>query len=726
MAAIENHILTITEPTIKLDQVKFASLGEGEGNEKANTSKGYILMVSINGYTFSDWEILSMELDCTGTVPTIDLSIIDTEGVFGVDSFPRDGDVINFRMGTLDKDQYKDIRIDFDISNADAPPQRAEGRGNKYHFSGRIKVPGLYSEDCKSYGVGTSLDHIESIANDLKLGVATNIDAADDSMNLVIPYNSMFDTLEDLVRHSYIDEDSFQTYCIDPYYYVNYVNLNKLMDSEEKIEKMIAAFEKDLADTPQAPAEGVNKAQRALILTNHKRDQGSNLFIVKQSLKNKAGAAAKKNGYKRVLQYFENDSDEGLVSHDIEPLASKNMKDIEEPMKGRRDEDRYKNEIKYKYVGRKCGDPETSNTHLNYEYSAINNAQNMAEVTKMSLDIELATFNPALHRFHKIPVLIYTGERQRLDAENQVKEKKEKDGFDSKPTDQENGGLNPGEMVVDEFLSGYYVIGGFKYLYKAGATSVKQEVNLLRREWPSRVNNINKETVAPATTPPPAPAPPVAPPPAPEPPAPTPEPVKEPVLSLDIKWIKDATNYKLGFWLEQPIKISWKADDKSLVTETPKVKIKFKGPSEYGAETSVFMEDKKEGSAWNEKIWNIEATIPKDTFKDKTGKYDIEVILTYKDQEVKETSSWTFREWKPGERFGYPGAVTESNSGKVYQWETVSGEEPGTYIGKYTLSGEAIKRNKGESPMNGKVEGTNGQDVLKQAQAAAEAELMKK
>ena len=105
---------------------------------------------------------------------------------------------------------------------------------------------------------------------------------------------------------------------------------------------------------------------------------------------------------------------------------------------------------------------------------------------------------------------------------------------------------------------------------------------------------------------------------------------------------------------------------------------------------------------------------------------ELDKQIKVKDQEVKETSSWTFREWKPGERIGYPGAVTESNSGKVYQWETISGEEPGTYIGKYTLSGEAIKRNKGESPMNGKVEGTDAQDVLKQAQAAAEAELMKK
>jgi len=497
MASIDNHILTITEPTIKLDEVKFASIGEGEGNEKANTSKGYILMVSINGYVFSDWEILSMEINCTGVLPTIDISIIDTEGVFGVDSFPRDGDVINFRMGTLDKDQYKDIRIDFDISNVETPPQRAEGRGNKYYFTGRIKVPGLYSEDCKSYGLGTSIEHIESIANDLQLGVATNIDSSDDKMNLVVPYNSMYDTLEDLVRHSYIDEDSFQTFCIDPYYYINYVNLNKLMDSEESVEEMIVAFEKQLADTPQTPeAEEVNKVKRPLVLTNHKRDMGSNLFIVKQSLKNKSGSIMKKNGYKRVLQYFENDSDEGLVQHELQPLASKNIKDIEEPLRGRRDEDRYKNEIKYKYVGRKSGDPETSNTHLNYEYSAISNAQNIAEATKMSLDVELATFNPAIHRYHKIPVVIYTGERQRLDAENQVKEKKEEDGFETTLSDKEDGAMINGEMAIDEFLSGYYIVGGFKLLYKAGAPSVRQELNLLRREWPSRVNNITEETTS--------------------------------------------------------------------------------------------------------------------------------------------------------------------------------------------------------------------------------------
>lgn len=498
MASINNHILAITEPSIKLDKIEFNSHGESEGNDRANTSKGLNLVIMINKYMFNMDSISRMVLDCTGTLPTLDLTLIDIRGQFGVDTFPRDGDVINLRMGTLEKTTYKDIRMDFDIIYVDTPPQKSDTRGGKYSFIGRIKVPGLYAEDCKSYGVGTSLDHVELIANDLKLGVATNIDTADDSMNLVIPFNSMYDTLDDLVRHSYIDEDSFQAFSIDPYYYVNYVNLNTLFDSEETLEDAIVAYDRDLTDMPSADNknDAVNQAKLPLLLSNHIRESGTNRHITSQTLKNRTGASAKKNGYKRVLQYYENDSDEGLVSHDIVPLASKNMKDIEEPMKGRRDEDRYKNEIKYKYVGRKAGDPETSNVHLNYEYSSIANAQNMDEVKKMSLSIELETYNPAIHRYHKIPVVIYTNEQDRILADKTLKDLKDSSGFDTTTKVEDTDLTSPGTYVIDEFLSGYYIVDGIQYTYRAGDPSVKQRINLLRREWPSRINNINEDTVA--------------------------------------------------------------------------------------------------------------------------------------------------------------------------------------------------------------------------------------
>lgn len=512
MASINNHILTITEPTIKLDKVVFESLGEGEANAtKMNTSKGYLLMVSINGYVFSDRDILKMVLDCNGSLPTIDLTISDSMGLFNIDTFPRDGDVINFRMGTLDKTSYKDIRIDFDITSTNQPRQNSTLKGGKYNFSGRIKVPGLYADECKSYGTGTSLDHIESIANDLKLGVATNIDSADDKMNLILPYNSRFDTLEDLVRHSYIDEDSFQSYCIDQYYYINYVNLNTLLESEESFDEAIAAYDREMNDMPgNGSDDSENQVKKPLILTNHKRDASTNLYIEAQSLVNNAGSKVKKNGYKRTLQFFEDDSEEGLVSHEIEPLASKKMSDIEEPMKGRRGEDRYKGETKAKYTGRKNADPETSHTHLNYEYAAISNAQNIDEIKKMFLEVSLASFNPAIHLFQKLPVVIYTGVQEKLGADKVIKDDKKKKGFDT-VVDEDDSIVEPGKYVIDEFLSAYYIVGGIEYTYKAGDTSVKQKLKLLRREWPSRINNINPETVAaqptPATPPTPDPVP---------------------------------------------------------------------------------------------------------------------------------------------------------------------------------------------------------------------------
>jgi len=720
MSSINNHILTITEPTIKLDKVVFESLGEGEPEAKGvNISKGYLLMVSINGYIFSDSDILRMVLNCGGAIPTINLTISDSMGLFNIDTFPRDGDVINFRMGTLDKTSYKDIRIDFDITSADQPRQNADIKGGKYNFSGRMKVPGLYADECKSYGTGTSLDHIESIANDLKLGVATNIDSANDKMNLILPFNSRFDTLGDLVKHSYIDEDSFQSYCIDQYYYINYVNLNTLLESEESVEEMIFAYDKEINDMPgNGSDDSPNQTKKPLILTNHKRDIGTNLFIEAQSLINSAGSKLKKNGYKRTLQFFENDSDEGLVSHEIEPFSSKNMADIEEPMKGRRGEDRYKGETKTKYTGRKNADPETSHTHLNYEYASISNAQNLDEIKKMSLEVSLAAFNPSIHLFQKLPVLIYTGNQQKLGADKVIKDAKKEKGFDT-IVDDDLATLTAGSYVVDEFLSAFYIVGSIEYTYKAGDPSVKQKLRLLRREWPSRINNINPDTVAdqPAPTPAtPPPTPPPTPEPAPEPPPP-PEPPKEPVLDLDLSYFKYQS--QLGSWYEFKPKFKWTADDKTLVTETPKIKVKFVGPLEKEYDANVTLE--YQGPSLDR--YNTTLEIPKATFKDKEGAYTIKVSLTYKEQKVEKEVKFKWSPWKAGDIINQSG-VTASESKKVYIWDVKYGPDYGKFVGSYTLNADAQKKNY-SPPKNGKLEGEKAEDVLKDTEAANEAELMK-
>ena len=707
MASINNHILTITEPTIKLDEVVFESFGEGEPEAtKANTSKGYLIMISINGYVFSDKDVLNMTLDCNGSLPTIELTLSDSLGLFTVDTFPRDGDVINFRMGTLEKTSYKDIRIDFDITSADQPKQNSNVKGGKYSFSGRIKVPGLYADECKSYGTGTSLDHIESIANDLKLGVATNIDSADDKMNLILPYNSRFDTLEDLVKHSYIDEDSFQAYCIDQFYYINYVNLNTLLESEETIEEIVAAYDREMNDVPGNGSEdAANQTKKPLILTNHGRDKGTNLFIESQSLANSTGEKAKKNGYKRTLQFFENDSDEGLVSHEIEPLASKKMSDIEEPMKGRRDEDRYKGETKTKYTGRKNADPETSHTHLNYEYSAISNAQNLDEVKKMSLEVSLRSFNPAIHLYQKIPVAIYTGSQDKLGADKVIKDAKKEKGFDT-TVKEDPSDVGTGQFVLDEFLSAYYVVGGIEYTFKAGDASIKQKLKLLRREWPSRVNNINPETVAAAPTPAaPAPAPPV-PPPTPDPvvPAPAPEPPAKPEYTISGKLQNRIKNWKTDI-----IEGEWKVTPEG--SPAPSIiNIELKDSS--GGSTNTLPAQIAASGVWT---LNIEKE------KLPVGKYSGTAKLEAPGGEKAEGAlgNTSVIKWVPNDDVS---GIEVIKVGKVYfRNETRTGQEPDTYVGTYTKKEEASS-NGGSSPMSGKIEGTDAQKVISDTQSAMRSE----
>ena len=44
--------------------------------------------------------------------------------------------------------------------------------------------------------------------------------------------------------------------------------------------------------------------------------------------------------------------------------------------------------------------------------------------------------------------------------------------------------------VLDEFVSGHYIISKIEYTFKRGANQMGQKLTLIRREWPVRVNDI--------------------------------------------------------------------------------------------------------------------------------------------------------------------------------------------------------------------------------------------
>lgn len=503
---LNNHILNVVEHSLELDTIKFNARNEDKGGDKiSHEIGGPVPMIVINDLSFSDASIKKLELDCSVKIPRINVIIQDISGIFSSDTLPRDGDVISIRLAARQQDTFRDIRIDFDIDEVSGPPSRnleSAIKGTKYIIDGTMKIPSLYSEGCKSYS-GTSREQVEEFAKDLKLGLATNIDTSNDKMKVLNACQPNIEFLDNLILHSYVGEESFQTYSIDPYYNINFVDLNALINSEEGLDDTYLNMQIDFDEYGEdAPS---NKLEVKNILTNAESFKSSNNFIESYKVVNNSGALSKKNGYKRKMIYFENDS-EGVVSFDLEPLASSNMKDIEEPLKGRRGEDRYKNEVKSKYVGRlPIQSDEEPNVHLNYSFAAIANQQNLDEMNKMKLEVKLATWNPGLHLWQKIPVQILKAGKAQIDTMIGVNKDKSDKGFD---TDQEIDEENTYEVdqVKDEFLTGYYIIGGIKYCYKE-TEGITQVLTLLRREWPSRLGNINEETMAAETPPSPPPTP---------------------------------------------------------------------------------------------------------------------------------------------------------------------------------------------------------------------------
>ena len=189
---LDNNILQVVEPSIRPTEVKFHTAGEDEGADKQTKSVGvdkpYVI---INGYEFKGSDILYCKLSVNGFYPKLTLSLTDTRMAFDVGTYPRDGDNITLLINSKNQDTFKSIHMDFDITSVSSPQTPSGFAGNTvrdYNFQGVCKVPGLFAEDCKSYGEGTSLEHIEKVATELKLGLATNIDTTEDNAIKITMY----------------------------------------------------------------------------------------------------------------------------------------------------------------------------------------------------------------------------------------------------------------------------------------------------------------------------------------------------------------------------------------------------------------------------------------------------------------------------------------------------------------------------------------------------------
>jgi hypothetical protein len=290
------------------------------------------------------------------------------------------------------------------------------------------------------------------------------------------------------------------------------VNVNKQFDLEDKTETVNISM--------ASPASGGYNQQDVkdsikgtLVLTNRADRTGTNVFIENWAPNNNSAAVWIKNGYKRYSQYLDIDSagKPEYVSTFVDPLTTPGSETESILPKGRKGDDSYKSQVKYKWLGKQSAD----NVHPSYIFSGLLNFQNLQEINKTSIDVELAGMNFYLYRYMRIPILIYEGSAKDPTRMEKMKDRdtalgedggydkapdpsadatggrsSESGSGDADPTTKEKSGTDPRDQIKNEHISGYYVINTIKYTYSSPGP-VKMKLNLIRREWniPSKNKN---------------------------------------------------------------------------------------------------------------------------------------------------------------------------------------------------------------------------------------------
>lgn len=513
MSTYERSIVSIIEPTIKVDELFVEDQESKEAKEKKsgavpndlNTKNSarfgaYVPVIQINSNKFDTNEILNMSFRMFGKLPDISVSVIDGDGKFDI-NFPLDGDVISLYLRPPDTDNQKPIRMDFDIISVTSSPE-----SKIYSFSGIAKIPGIFAERCKNFSNNISFEHVQDVCEELRLGFASNETSTDDSMPRICPFDTYERFIDDVVTSAYKDDDSFFDWYIDPYYYLCMVNMNKQFSLEDKTEEINISTIAPLSGM-QGAEEARESIKGSLILTNQAEKSGQNIFIENYSLENQSGAIWQSNGYKRFGSWYQiNETSSELQESFVDPLTTPGAENDFILLKGRRDEEFYKEQVKYKWLGKQAPISEGGNVHDNYQFSRILNVQNNDEIKKVSLRVDLAGMNFYIYRYMRIPILIYSagdakkqlelinrdealGEsNQNPDSENSESFNKFTSSRPGDPASPDNPVGSPLNQQKNEFLSGYYIVDSIEYTYSSPGP-VKQSLNLIRREWPIPAKN---------------------------------------------------------------------------------------------------------------------------------------------------------------------------------------------------------------------------------------------
>lgn len=484
MAFEKTKIRTVSNATIVLADMDTTKDGFNiayGGGYDLSKSYGYEYpYIIINERTMLREEIDSLELDCSNFLPVVYLKLKISDTLFLAQKLPKDGDIVSIYLRSYN-DAYKPIRNDYLITHVESVGLDEESLVKTFYISGILNIKKIWIEQNKAFK-GTSIDVIKKVANELELGFATNIEGKmDDEMTWICDWKSYKDFIIHVTNHSWKNENSFYRTFVDIYYTVNFVEVEKQFDQTKEFDEALAIFQRNVLDEADPlSSKGIPQANTEvnLVLSNFESGTNHSTKISGYELINNSSAVSYSHGYGKNLYFYDHTlktiSEENKIQ--FNPLSTPGTEDTKIRLRGLKNETIEKEHIKNIWHGIQYSLP-NGNVHQKYALAAQQNITNNKELEKMYLEVDLASWNPAVIKMERVPLMIFVNDVLENNSNYMSKDEIE---LNKKGSFSPLSGLT---VTIDRFLSGFFVVDGFKLYYNRLYNAVVAKYRLTRREW---------------------------------------------------------------------------------------------------------------------------------------------------------------------------------------------------------------------------------------------------
>ena len=205
-------------PTIEVPKYN-ESDDEGANIAKQTNIEGvFVPLFRFNNLTITFEMVQNMKLTCT-CVPEIHVEIKDFLDFIKIMDTPGLDNILYMQILPPFDDAYKKIQLAFYITNTSID-------GNVVTLEGTYYVPKFFDTVMKPYGMLSSYELFESIANDYSLGFCSNVDDSTDERYIYNPNKTAIDFMNNEIEFTGEKEHVF-TWWIDFWNNINFVDLFK-------------------------------------------------------------------------------------------------------------------------------------------------------------------------------------------------------------------------------------------------------------------------------------------------------------------------------------------------------------------------------------------------------------------------------------------------------------------------------------------------------------------